>query len=107
MPIASALTSIMDTAEEIIASEALALKADLVVVAPVDTGTFRNAWKIDRVSRLEWRISNRMEYASILFAGRRTVDGVIRGSVQWPGGGDPMVEATNNSIERRLGRIKA
>lgn len=107
MPISDALTSIMDDAEEIVASEALGLKADLETVAPVDTGAFRNAYKIEERGKMQWRISNRMEYASILFAGYRIVDGVARGSLQWVGGGDPMLEATNNSIERRLNRIKA
>ena len=107
MPIAFALTDVMDSAEKIITDEALALKADLEEVAPVDTGAFKNAWKIEQKSKMRWQISNRMEYASILFAGYRIVDGVARGSVQWQGGGDGLLEATNNSMERRLNRIKA
>ena len=76
--------------------------SDLQKSSPVATGAFRQAWDIDKVKDAEWKISNNMEYATILFDGRRMVGGRYFGSEQWAEGGYPMLEKLNRELERRL-----
>ncbi len=100
------LDLIVKDAKKIIASEALGLKADLVSAAPVDTGNFKAGWQMKKVSDLHFLIYNPVKYASILWAGRRTVGGKAYGSEQWTNGGDPMLKQTDISISRRMQGIK-
>lgn len=79
--------------------------SELIKVAPVDTGSFRSAWSIDKITN-GWRISNNMEYASILWDGRRFVAGKSVGSLQWQEGGSPLLARYNNRIEKEFKDIK-
>ena len=101
-----ALKAIEKDAEKIVSQEALGLHARLVQASPVDTGTFKASWSIDKKSPLHWVIANTVEYASILWAGRRTVGGRAYGSEQWVHGGDPMLKQTDIAIDRRMKGIK-
>ena len=65
-------------------------------------GSFKEAWDIDVIGDNEWRITNNMGYATILFEGRRMVAGKYQGSEQWPEGGLVMLEQFNRYIERKL-----
>lgn len=79
--------------------------SELVKVSPVDTGTFRSTWDLQKTSN-GWRISNNMEYASILWDGRRFAAGKTLGSIQWPDGGAPILAKYNERIENEFKRIK-
>ena len=62
-----ALAYIEKESIKVIEEEALGFKADLVLASPVDTGAFRSAWAITKITKLHWQISNRMDYASYLW----------------------------------------
>ena len=73
--------------------------AALKIVAPVKTGEFRRDWKLTEESPLTWTIENNMEYASTLWLGRRSVNGKMYGSDQWPRGGQPMYDRFKYDLE--------
>lgn len=85
----------------IIKEEAFNFYGDLVSVSPVRTGSFRAAWDIKEKEN-GWRISNNMEYAITLWNGRRKVGKRWYGSLQWPEGGDPMLQELNGRLQKRL-----
>ena len=89
----------------IIDEEILNFFNELVKASPVDTGSFKSAWAIDKVNENEWIITNDVEYASILWDGRRFVAGKFEGSEQWAEGGRPMLEKLNRTIQRRLDEV--
>jgi len=89
-----------------VAEEVANLFTRFLKVAPVDTGAFRTAWTLEQTSPTSWEISNDVEYASILFDGRRFVAGQWFGSEQWPEGGDVMIERFNRILERKLKQIR-
>lgn len=90
----------------IVADETKKLFSDLVANSPVAKGTFKSAWTIAKDESFAWTIHNPMQYASILWDGRRSVEGIMRGSEQWPQGGEPMLVVTNRRLEERLNRLK-
>ena len=81
------------------------LMSELVSVTPVDTGQLKGAWDLQKTSE-GWRISNNMQYASILFDGRRIVSGKEYGSKQLPQGIQPVLEKYNIIMQRELNKIK-
>ena len=83
---------------KVIETESLTLKANLVTAAPVDTGAFKRSWSIKKLNPLHFQISNRMNYADVLWGGW---------SKQWPAGGTPLLERANNAMHRRFKGIKA
>lgn len=99
------LALIMKKQEKIVAKYAKRLLRELVKKAPVDTGTFKSAWSIESKGDMEWRISNNMEYASVLFDGRHLVGNKWYGSDQWPEGGHGLLEQINNELEKELKAI--
>lgn len=104
-----ALDAIMAESEKVIASEAIGLNTELKIIAGggmKKTGNFQRGFKIERISKLQWRISNPVEYSSILAGGRRFVNGKYLGSINWAGGLSPMLEKTSNDITRRLDGIR-
>ena len=101
-----ALDMIVEDSKMIIAEEAIGLKADLVISSPVDTGAYKAGWQIKKINDLHFQIYNAISYSSIIFAGRRVVNGKAYGSLQFPLGGDPLVAKTDNNITRRMKNIK-
>lgn len=104
-----ALAAIEKEAEKIVAQEAIGLHADLKSASPTKTGDFKANWNIVKKSGsigMAWTIFNPMEYASILWAGRRVVNGRSYGSEQWLQGGDPMLQQTDLAINRRMKAIR-
>jgi len=101
-----ALDDIMERSAKIVGQEALRLKTDLVVAAPVATGVFKANWQMRKISDLKWQIFNPTEYGSILWAGIRTVGNRTYGSHKWPEGGDPMLNRASLSITKRLASIR-
>lgn len=106
MTLSAELDKINAEIEQAISLLVIKFFADLQRQAPVDTGTFRSAWKIKRTNRLEWEITNNMMYASILWDGRRMIGKSFKGSEQWPGGGEPMLLALNREIKLATDKIK-
>lgn len=89
-----------------VAEEVANLFARFIKSSPVDTGAFRAAWDLRQSGPTSWVISNDMEYAEILFDGRRFVAGKWLGSDQWPEGGEVMLKRFNKIVERRLNKIR-
>jgi len=109
MSLSKALDDILNESEKVIASEAIGLHTDLLVLssgAMKKTGHFNRSFDIRRKGKMKWTISNSADYASILANGRRLVGGRYYGSVSWQGGLSPMLEKTNNDITRRLDKIR-
>ena len=105
-----ALETLMKQSERVVAEESYALYADFKLASPVDTGMFKQSWVLSKKSGqsgLAWTIFNPLEYASILYDGRRKVGGRKYGSDQWPNGGEPMVQNTDITITQRIKRLKA
>jgi len=74
-------------------------------VTPIDTGALREAWNMERTGDT-WHISNNMEYASIIFDGRRLVAGQWYGSEWLPGGIDPILMKYNKILEIKLKNVR-
>ncbi len=72
---------------------------DLKMVSPVRSGDFRSDWKMTRPDEFNWKIENNMQYASILWYGRRELNGRMYGSDQWPLGGEPMLAKFKYDLE--------
>ncbi len=89
-----------------VAEEVANLFARFIKTSPVDTGAFRAAWNFRQEGPTRWIIENDMEYAEILFDGRRFVSGKWFGSDQWPEGGDVMLKRFNRIVQRRLNKIR-
>jgi hypothetical protein len=56
--------------------------SDEVKNSPVDTGEYRSAWEMDSTKKWTWVLKNSMDYAPILWGGRRQINGVWYGSEQ-------------------------
>jgi len=104
-----ALSDIMKQSGRVISEESMSLFANLKMASPVKTGMFKKSWVLQKksIDGMKWRISNPLEYASILYDGRRVVNGRAYGSEQWLFGGSPMLERTNIAINAKLKRIRA
>ncbi len=80
-------------------------------VAPVDTGHFKLSWKLKKIDEDHYIISNnastksQQSYASVLWRGRRSVNGIMRGSTQWYSGGDPMLQQREIVMQMKLKAI--
>lgn len=88
-----------------VAEEVANLFARFLKNSPVDTGAFRTAWDFEQIGPTSWKITNDMEYAEILWDGRRFVAGKWFGSEQWPEGGEAMLQRFNKIVERRLNKL--
>ncbi len=80
-------------------SRVVKLYSDLKVASPIRSGDFRIDWKLTRPDPFNWKIENNMKYASILWWGRREMNGKMYGSDQWPAGGEPMLERFKFDLE--------
>lgn len=89
-----------------VAEEVANLFSKFLKVSPVDTGAFKTSWDFEQLSPTSWVITNDMEYAEILFDGRRFVSGKWFGSEQWPDGGEVMLKRFNKILNRRLNKIR-
>ena len=95
------LNSLISKKDRLIAEKVSNFYSDLVKASPVDTGTFRASWDLQK-SNYKWTISNNAEYASILFGGRRLAGNKMIGSEQWQEGGEPMLQRFENDLQRNL-----
>ena len=84
---------------------AVDLYNELVRVTPVDTGQLRTSWTFEKTA-LGYLLSNNMQYASIIFEGRRIVAGKTYGSKQLPAGLDPILMKYNIILTNKLNKIK-
>ena len=95
----------------VVKNGAVSLFGDLQVNTPVDTGELRDSWQApERITPLNWRISNIAPYAYVIDGGRRqaVVNGVTKwiGSEQLPNGFDPVIKAFEPKLQRELDKIK-
>lgn len=99
--------AILDKKKDFIITQEVAnLFAEFIKKSPVDTGQFRSAWDLIQNIDGSWTISNGMEYASVLFDGRRVVSGRWYGSEQWSEGGEIMLKKFNILLEDRLDKLR-
>ena len=98
------LNNIAEQTEKILASVAADLFAELQLKTPVDTGQLRQSWALDKVSD-GFEISNNLSYASIIFDGRKIVNGKAQGSTQLAEGIQPILDKYNRRLEIELRRI--
>ena len=107
-----ALDKIMKQTRKILKETVYEFHSALQRVAPVDTGHFKLSWKLKPISKDEYLISNNAStrsqdsYASILWRGRRLINGVMRGSTQWQHGGEPMLQQREIVMNMKLKAIK-
>ena len=106
MTLTQELEALSQQAERVVAKCTQGLYTDLVKASPVDTGNFRSAWTLTPINKLTWEIRNPVDYASILWEGRRQVGDTYYGSAQWPGGGDPMLAQANRKLQADLDSIR-
>ena len=121
--LSNSFNELMKETEQAITSEIVTLYGEFVKASPVGGyrklkdgrlvkikgyigGSFRSAWSLDKNKKYSWSISNNMEYADILFAGRRKVGKRWLGSEQWADGGEPMLKEFEHRIENRLNSLQ-
>lgn len=83
---------------KIVKQTAQEFNADIISAWAVDTGFSKSQWKLDRIDRLTWTVSNHVSYTPILFLGRIG----NRGSEQLPNGGYPILDANILKMKRKL-----
>lgn len=91
--------------KRIVAENVALFFSDLLKRSPVDTGAFRSAWTLQKKSDTSWTIFNGMQYASILWDGRRLVGSQWFGSEQWPEGGESLLLWYNKKIENDFKKV--
>ena len=107
-----ALDKIMAQTRQILKETVHEFHSALQRVAPVDTGHFKLSWKLKPIDEDHYIISNNAStkeqesYASILWRGRRPVNGIMRGSSQWQHGGEPMLQQREIVMNMKLKAIK-
>ena len=74
-------------------------------ITPVKTGQLKTSWDLTQQGE-GWLLSNNLEYASVIFEGRRLVAGKMYGSTHLPAGLDPIIAKYNKILEREFERIK-
>lgn len=87
--------------DKIIVEMVANLFRELTQRTPVDTGTLKSAWQIDKVGD-GWILSNNMQYADTIFNGRRFAVDKMIGSKQLPDGVYPILQQFNNELNKRL-----
>ncbi len=103
-----ALAMIMVQTRQILKETVHEFHSALQRVAPVDTGHFKLSWKLKKIDEDHYIISNnastksQQSYASILWRGRRSVNGIMRGSTQWYAGGSPMLQQREIVMNMKL-----
>ena len=90
---------------KILSREVTNLYSELQTKSPVDTGTFKGAWQLEKVVG-GWKITNGVQYATILADGRRFVLGKWVGSEQFPEGIAPILAKYNIIIANEFKKIK-
>ena len=103
--ISEELDIIVRKKNKVVSKVAQSLLSELIHVTPVDTGALKGAWYIEKTPD-GWRLSNNMNYASILFDGRRIVSGKEQGSLQLPGGINPVLAKYNIIMQQELNKIR-
>ena len=80
------------------------LFTQLVRLSPVDTGKFRQNWKLTEISPYVFAISNNTAYGAILWYGRININGKTFGSLQGWGalGGKEFLTRFKRDIRRIL-----
>ena len=106
MTISQELNSIYDKQMRVVGIVANDLLSELIHVSPVDTGTLKGSWDIQRITN-GYRLSSNLEYADVIFDGRRLVAGKWYGSEQLPAGLSPILAKYNIILEQELDKVRA
>ncbi|MCD6526608.1 MAG: hypothetical protein J7K75_06435 [Desulfuromonas sp.] len=118
-----ALDKIMKQTRQILKETVYEFHTALIKAAPVGTpestgvkgyigGHFKLSWRVKAIDEDHYIISNNAStkeqesYASILWRGRRSVNGIMRGSTQWMAGGEPMLQQREIVMGMKLKAIK-
>ena len=106
MAISDDLNNLFDRQMEIVDRIATDMLSEIIKKTPKREGTLRKAWQMEKITG-GWRLSNNMEYADVIFDGRRLVAGKWYGSEQMPEGIDPILNKYNIMLEVEINRLKA
>ncbi len=98
------IDKVVSEIDEVVDRVAQDLLSELITVTPVQTGALKGAWYIEE-SNDGWIISNNMEYASIIFDGRRIVGGREYGSKKLPAGISPILKKYDLIMQQELAKI--
>jgi len=88
------LKQLTDSADKIIKKNALGFYTDIVIAWPVDTGYSKGAWQKPIKNGTAWVVTNNITYSPILWMGRINTGSGMKGSVQLPNGGSPILNRT-------------
>lgn len=95
----------------VVKTGAVSLFGDLQVNTPVDTGELRDSWQApERITPLNWRISNIAPHAYVIDGGRRQA--IVKGTMKWigseqlPKGFQPIIDKFEPKLQRELDKIK-
>jgi hypothetical protein len=108
MTISQELNSIYDEQMRVVGIVANDMLSELIHVTPValvNGGSLKGAWDIQTITN-GYRLSNNLEYADVIFDGRRLVAGKWYGSEQLPAGLDPILAKYNLILERELDGVR-
>lgn len=105
MSLSSDFNEMIEKSDFIIAEMAANLLEELIKRTPVDIGTLKASWDMQKVGD-GWLLTNNMNYASFIFNGRREVMGKMFGSLQLPDGVYPIIQQFNNQLQKRLNNLK-
>lgn len=106
MSLSNEFDSLISDSEFIIAEVVADLYAELIKRTPVDTGQLKASWNLDKLSDGSWLLSSNLQYADIIFRGRRMIMGKQVGSLQLPDGVYPIIASFNSELENRLKGLK-
>lgn len=81
---------------------AKAFHANIVRAWPVDTGTSRIAWQPPMKDKDAYVVRNDVDYSTVLWQGRHTVNGKTYGSNQMPAGGVPIYNAVVSQMMKNI-----
>ena len=122
MSLMDELDDIVNKKRNIVKKHVINFAADLKANAAVGTqettgikgyrgGAFKAHWSVPDLKGYVWSFGNSMEYASVLWAGRRFFRGrwwgseQIKGPIDWSKGGDVYLEQMNKDMQAELNRI--
>ena len=97
-----------DEIDQIIFDEVKNLRNDLKEIGEKIKVTrhFKNSIMATKKTKYGWVIHMKAKYSSILWAGRRQIDGRYYGSLGWYNGGEPMLRKMGNDITRRVKDVR-
>ncbi len=108
--IAKELNFVIDEVQDTIQDSMIELYDDIRNETPEDTGNLQLSWSYNRPTRYHWTIetnSSSDDYASVIWAGRRNINGKWYGSTQGWGakGGQYLLDQHMLKLQKDLNAI--